>query len=149
MPRIISGWNAGIHLTETVSILITCIILCFVWLEIFICFDANMMDTLNKCYSKSNACRIYNDLGQTLIMIIVAHFWPLYYQKYPSKSTSGTTYCTVKQKYWSCLDQMINFAEKPTSLKYELSIVCQNRDMQFFMYALFGYRIMMMYELFS
>lgn len=37
----------------------------------FFCYEANTIDTPVTCFAKSNACRIYTDSGQALIVIIV------------------------------------------------------------------------------
>ncbi|CAF4193559.1 unnamed protein product [Rotaria sp. Silwood2] len=52
-------------------ILIVSIISVLVWAEAGYCFDANMVGTPQKCYAKSDACRIFNDLAQSLITTII------------------------------------------------------------------------------
>ncbi|CAF0938057.1 unnamed protein product [Rotaria sordida] len=52
-------------------ILIVSIISALVWAEAGYCFDANMIGTPQKCYAKSDACRIFNDLAQSLITTII------------------------------------------------------------------------------
>ncbi|CAF1246863.1 unnamed protein product [Rotaria sp. Silwood1] len=54
-----------------ISILIVSIISALVWAEAGYCFDANLVGTPQKCYAKSNACRVYNDLAQSLITTII------------------------------------------------------------------------------
>ncbi|CAF1086837.1 unnamed protein product [Rotaria sp. Silwood1] len=52
-------------------ILIVSIISALVWAESGYCFDANMIGTPQKCYAKSDACRVFNDLAQSLITTII------------------------------------------------------------------------------
>ncbi|CAF3682159.1 unnamed protein product [Rotaria sp. Silwood1] len=53
------------------SILIISIISLLVWVEAGYCFDANLIGTPQKCYAKSDVCRIFNDLAQSLITHII------------------------------------------------------------------------------
>jgi hypothetical protein len=41
------------------------------WSESLYCFDANLIDTPIKCYAKSAACRILNDLSQSFVTTII------------------------------------------------------------------------------
>lgn len=54
---------ASIFLVSLVSLLI--------WVEVGYCFEANMVGTPQKCYAKSDACRVFNDLAQSLITTII------------------------------------------------------------------------------
>ncbi|CAF1186309.1 unnamed protein product [Adineta steineri] len=53
------------------SILIVSIISFLFWSEVGYCFDANLIGTPQKCYAKSDACRIFNDLAQSFITTII------------------------------------------------------------------------------
>ncbi|CAF1448696.1 unnamed protein product [Adineta steineri] len=53
------------------SILIVSIISILFWSEVGYCFDANLIGTPQKCYAKSDACRIFNDLAQSFITTII------------------------------------------------------------------------------
>jgi hypothetical protein len=46
--------------------------------------------------------------------------------------------CTVCKRNWTFSDQIIALTEKLIDLKYELPIVCIERDIQFLNYALFS-----------
>ncbi|CAF1186383.1 unnamed protein product [Adineta steineri] len=52
-------------------ILIVSIISFLFWSEVGYCFDANLIGTPQKCYAKSDACRIFNDLAQSFITTII------------------------------------------------------------------------------
>jgi hypothetical protein len=52
-------------------IIITCITSILLWAEAVYCYDANLIGTPLKCYAKSDVCREYNDLSQSLIIIII------------------------------------------------------------------------------
>ena len=41
------------------------------WSQSLYCFDANLTDTPVKCYAKSAACRILNDLSQSFVTTII------------------------------------------------------------------------------
>ncbi|CAF1187902.1 unnamed protein product [Adineta steineri] len=53
------------------SILIVSIISFLFWSEVGYCFDANLIGTPQKCYAKSDACRIFNDLAQSFNTTII------------------------------------------------------------------------------
>lgn len=42
-----------------------------IWIESAYCFDANLIGTPVKCYAKSDACRVINDLAQSLMTTII------------------------------------------------------------------------------
>jgi hypothetical protein len=44
------------------SIFIISILALILWIQILICYDANLTNTPIKCYGKTNACRIFNDV---------------------------------------------------------------------------------------
>jgi hypothetical protein len=52
-------------------IILVCIISFIFWSETIYCFDSNLQNTPLKCYAKSNICRIFNDLSQSLITTII------------------------------------------------------------------------------
>ncbi|CAF3626360.1 unnamed protein product [Rotaria socialis] len=54
-----------------ILISIISIISLLVWVESIYCFDANLVGTPQKCYAKSDACRIFNDLTQSIITTII------------------------------------------------------------------------------
>ncbi|UJR32889.1 hypothetical protein I4U23_020350 [Adineta vaga] len=53
------------------STFIISILSILIWIEVFFCFDANLIGTPQKCYAKSDACRVFNDLAQSLITTII------------------------------------------------------------------------------
>ena len=55
-------------------IFIVCTSSIIYWLEVFICFDADLVHTPLKCYAKSSSCRIFNDLSQALITTFIPSF---------------------------------------------------------------------------
>jgi len=55
----------------THCIIFVCILSLIFWSETIYCFDANLLNTPQKCYAKSNTCRILNDLFQALIITII------------------------------------------------------------------------------
>ena len=42
-----------------------------IWAEGIYCFDANLIGTPVKCYAKSDACRVINDLAQALVTTVI------------------------------------------------------------------------------
>lgn len=52
-------------------IIIVSILSSLVWAEAGYCFDANLVGTPQKCYAKSDACRVFNDLAQSFITNII------------------------------------------------------------------------------
>ncbi|UJR08388.1 hypothetical protein I4U23_012659 [Adineta vaga] len=42
-----------------------------IWAQAGYCFNANLIGTPQKCYAKSDACRVFNDLAQSLITTII------------------------------------------------------------------------------
>jgi hypothetical protein len=52
------------------SIVLVSLVSFLVWVEVAYCFEANMIGTPQKCYAKSDTCRIFNDLAQSLITTI-------------------------------------------------------------------------------
>ena len=53
------------------SIFIACLLALAIWAEAIYCFDANLIGTPIKCYTTSNACRLYNDINLALVSIII------------------------------------------------------------------------------
>lgn len=53
------------------NITIVCIIAILMWIESIYCFDANLIGTPLKCYTTSQACKLYNDLTLALITITI------------------------------------------------------------------------------
>ena len=53
------------------SVTIACISGLLIWAETFYCFDANRIGTPIKCFTTSNACRLYNDISVTFMSIII------------------------------------------------------------------------------
>ena len=53
------------------AIIIACVSGLLIWVETFHCFDANRIGTPVKCFSTSNACRLYNDISVTFMSIII------------------------------------------------------------------------------
>lgn len=47
-----------------------CLVFTLIWAESIYCFDANLLYTPIPCYTKSDACRLYNDITLSLITII-------------------------------------------------------------------------------
>lgn len=47
------------------------IISLLIWAQTGYCFDANLVGTPQKCYAKSDACRVFNDLAQSFITTII------------------------------------------------------------------------------
>ncbi|CAF5021247.1 unnamed protein product, partial [Rotaria socialis] len=73
---LISSRNAHIRQMSNMKnafilISIISIISLIVWVESIYCFDANLVGTPQKCYAKSDACRIFNDLTQSIITTII------------------------------------------------------------------------------
>ncbi|CAF4211442.1 unnamed protein product [Adineta steineri] len=54
-----------------ICILIVSISSSLIWVQAGYCFDANLIGTPQKCYAKSDICRIFNDLAQSLITTII------------------------------------------------------------------------------
>lgn len=52
-------------------VIIACVSGLILWVETFYCFDANLIGTPIKCFTISNACRIYNDISVTFMSIII------------------------------------------------------------------------------
>jgi hypothetical protein len=52
-------------------IIITCIVAVLIWTETVYCFDANSIGTPIQCYTKSENCRLYNDITLALITITI------------------------------------------------------------------------------
>lgn len=52
------------------AFLIVTIISILVWAESIYCFDANLVGTPQKCYAKSDSCRVFNDLSQSFVTTI-------------------------------------------------------------------------------
>ncbi|CAF0982615.1 unnamed protein product [Adineta ricciae] len=53
------------------SMLIISILSLLFWAETIYCFDANLVGTPQKCYAKSDTCRVFNDLSQSLITTVI------------------------------------------------------------------------------
>ena len=53
------------------SIVIACVLVLAIWAETIYCFDANLIGTPIKCYTTSNACRLYNDINLALTSIVI------------------------------------------------------------------------------
>ena len=53
------------------SILVISLVSLLIWAEAGYCFEANMVGTPQKCYAKSDACRVFNDLAQSLITTVM------------------------------------------------------------------------------
>ena len=53
------------------SIIIVSAFALALWAEAIYCFDANLINTPIKCYTISNACRLYNDITLALMSIII------------------------------------------------------------------------------
>jgi hypothetical protein len=53
------------------GILIITLLSLLVWTQVGYCFDANVIGSPQKCYAKSDACRIFNDIAQSLITTVI------------------------------------------------------------------------------
>lgn len=58
-------------------IIMVCLVSVILWSECLYCFDANLIGTPLKCYAKSDACRIVNDLAQALVTTIIPSIFML------------------------------------------------------------------------
>lgn len=52
-------------------IIVVSILSAMFWAEAGYCFEANMVGTPQKCYAKSDSCRIFNDLSQALVTTVI------------------------------------------------------------------------------
>jgi hypothetical protein len=73
---LLSSSNANIRQMSNMKVAVRCItMVCIIsmgiWAEGIYCFDANLIGTPLKCYAKSEACRIFNDLAQSFVTTLI------------------------------------------------------------------------------